>query len=250
MEDSAILAGINYLKDGKDYDNLYAAASCRERADWLVGYNLTRLASVLYGATLNTGRVQSPTLAMLVKRESDINTFVKEPFYTPTIDVSSFFAGGEKHRDRTKADAVADACDGQTATITNVERVKKTVAPPKCYDLTSLQRDANRQLGYTAQETLDFAQSLYEKKTISYPRADAKYITDDMRETVLKIIGDTGFVPDIDRIVGKVSDHHAIIPTLESRNCNVSALPRGEREVFDLVQKRLIAAVSPKPPPS
>jgi len=246
MEDAAIKAGFASLKDGKEYDNLYAAASCREKADWAVGLNCTRLFTVLYGTTLNTGRVQSPTLAMLVKRESDIDAFVKEPFYTPTLDLSSFMAGGEKHKDKTEADAIVAACEGQSATITDIERTTKTVAPPKLYDLTGLQRDANRQLGYTAQQTLDYVQSLYEKKAVSYPRTDAKFISDDMRDTVLKILGDTGFTPDIDRIVGKVSDHHAIIPTLESRTADVSAFPNGEREIFELVQKRLIAAVSPK----
>jgi len=246
MEDAAILSGFKNLKDGAEYDTLYAAASCRERADWLVGLNCTRLFTVLYGTVLNTGRVQSPTLAMLVKRESDISAFVKEPFYTPTIDLSTFTAGGERHKERAEADVIADACNGKTATVKEVERVKKTVAPPKLYDLTSLQRDANRLLGYTAQQTLDYVQSLYDKKIVSYPRTDAKFITDDMRDTVSQIIGDTDFEPDIDRIVGKVTDHHAIIPTLESRNADASALPSGEREVFDLVCKRLIAAVSPK----
>jgi DNA topoisomerase-3 len=246
MEDAAVKAGFASLKDGAEYDNLYAAASCRERADWLVGLNCTRLFTVLYGATLNTGRVQSPTLAMLVKRESDIGVFVKEPFYTPTLDLGGFIAGGEKHKDKAEADAVAAACEGQSATVTNVERVKKTVAPPKLYDLTGLQRDANRQLGYTAQQTLDYVQSLYEKKIVSYPRTDANFITDDMRDTVLKIIGDIGFEPDIDRIVGKVTDHYAVIPTLESRTADISTLPSGEREIFEIVRKRLIAAVSPK----
>ena len=246
MEDEAIKAGFASLKDGKQYDTLGEAASCRERADWLVGLNCTRLMTVLYGTTLNTGRVQSPTLAMLVKRESDIDGFIKEPFYTPTLDLSSFFANGEKHKDKSDAEAIATACEGQSATVTEIVRVTKTVAPPKLYDLTGLQRDANRLLGYTAQQTLDYVQSLYEKKIVSYPRTDAKHITDDMRDTVLKIIGKTVFTPDIDRIVGKVSDHHAIIPTLESHTVDTSSVPIGEREVFELVQKRLIAAVSPK----
>jgi len=172
--------------------------------------------------------------------------FVKEPFYTPTLDLSGFIAGGEKHKGKAEADAVAADCEGQSATVTNVERVKKTIAPPKLYDLTGLQRDANRQLGYTAQQTLDYVQSLYEKKIVSYPRTDANFITDDMRDTVLKIIGDIGFEPDIDRIVGKVTDHYAVIPTLESRTSDISALPSGERETFEIVRKRLIAAVSPK----
>ena len=246
MEDAAVRAGFAALKNGAEYDSLYAAASCRERADWLVGLNCTRLFSVLYGTVLNTGRVQSPTLAMLVKRESDITAFVKEPFYTPMLDLSGFTANGDRLKERANADAITAACNGQSAVITEIERQQKTVAPPKLYDLTTLQRDANRLLGYTAQQTLDYIQSLYEKKHASYPRTDAKYITADMRDTVLKIIGGTDFTPDIDRIVGAVSDHHAIIPTLESVNANVSALPGGEREIFELVRKRLIAAVSPR----
>ena len=246
MEDSAIKAAFDNLKDGADYNKLYAAASCRERADWCVGVSATRAFSCLYGATLNVGRVQSPTLAMLVRREADISMFLKEPFYTPTLDLSGFTASGDKHKNKFAADEIAAACNGQTATVINVERVTKTVNPPKLYDLTTLQRDANRLLGFTAQQTLEYAQSLYEKKTLSYPRTDAKYITADMRDTVLKILGDVGFTPDVDRIIGSVSDHHAVITTLESRNADTSALPGGEREIFELVRKRLVAAVSPK----
>jgi len=246
MEDSAIKAGFDSLKDGMEYDNLYAAAACRERADWCVGLNCTRLFSVLYGVVLNTGRVQSPTLTMLVGREADISTFVKEPFYTPMLDLGGFTASGGKHKDRSAADTIANLCSGKRAAVTNVERITKTAAPPKLYDLTTLQRDANRLLGYTAQQTLEYIQSLYEKKLASYPRTDAKHITADMRDTVFKILGETDFVPDVERIVGAVSDHHAIIPTLESRNTDISALPTGEREVFELVRKRLTAAVSPK----
>jgi DNA topoisomerase-3 len=246
LEDAAIREGFNNLKDGAEYENLYAAASCRERADWTVGISATRLFSVLYGATLNVGRVQSPTLAMLVKREEEIANFVKAPFYTPTLDLSGFTASGEKLKDKAVADELAAACSGQTVTITDVERVTKTVAPPKLYDLTSLQRDANKTLGFTAQQTLEYIQSLYEKKLATYPRTDAKHITSDMKDTVLAIIGDVDFTPDVDRLVGKVSDHHAIIPTLESKSADMSAMPSGEREIFGLVRGRLIAAVSPK----
>jgi len=246
LEDAAIRDGFTNLKDGAGYENLYAAASCRERADWCVGINATRLWSILYGTTLNVGRVQSPTLAMLVKREEEIANFVKEPFYTPTLDLPGFTASGDKLTVKSAADELAAACSGQTATITEIERVTKTIAPPKLYDLTSLQRDANKAFGFTAQQTLNYVQSQYEKKMLTYPRTDAKYITADMRGTVLQIIGDIGFTPDVDRLVGAVSDHHAIIPTLESRGADISAMPGGEREIFELVRKRLIAAVSPK----
>jgi DNA topoisomerase-3 len=247
MEDAAVKGGFTNLKDGAEYDGLYAAASCREKADWICGISCTRLFSILYnGTTLNVGRVQSPTLAMLVRRETEIANFVKETFYTPTLDLPGFTASGEKLKDRAEAEIIAAACAGQTAGITEIERVKKTVAPPKLYDLTSLQRDANRLLGYTAQETLDYIQSLYEKKIVSYPRTDSKYITADMKDSILKILGDTDFTPDVERLVGAVSDHHAIIPTLESLNADIDALPAGERGVFILVRKRLVAAVSPK----
>jgi DNA topoisomerase-3 len=246
MEDAAVKAGFANLKDGGDFDNLAAAASCRERADWCVGLNNTRLFSVLYGVTLNTGRVQSPTLAMLVKREADISAFAKEPFYTPTLDLTSLLASGEKSKDKAEAEAIAAACEGRTATVAGIERARKTAAPPKLYDLTSLQRDANRLLGYTAQQTLDYVQALYEKKTVSYPRTDARFITADMIETVRQVIGNIGFEPDIGRLVGPVSDHHAIIPTLESKTVDTAALPGGERETFMLVRDRLTAAVSPK----
>jgi len=246
LEDAAIREGFKNFKDGAEYDSLFAAASCRERADWCCGISATRLFSVLYGATLNVGRVQSPTLAMLVKREDEIANFVKEPFYTPTLDLSSFTASGDKLKEKAAADKLAAGCSGQTATVTGIERVTKTVAPPKLYDLTSLQRDANKVFGFTAQQTLDYVQSQYEKKMLTYPRTDAKYITADMRDTVLQIISNTDFTPDIDRIIGKVSDHHAIIPTLESKSADVSTMPSGEREIFEIVRKRLIAAVSPK----
>lgn len=246
MEDAAILEGFQSLRPGADYDNLYAAASCRDRADWIVGLNCTRLFTVLYGTTLNTGRVQSPTLAMLVKREADISSFIKEPFFTPVIELGGFTANGEKHKERAAVDAIAAACDGRPAKITDIERVKKAAQPPKLYDLTTLQRDANRLLGYTAHQTLEYAQSLYEKKLLSYPRSDAKHISEDMRGTVLQIIGDIGFMPDLDRLIGAVSDHHAIIPTLASKTADLSTLAIGERAIYELVCKRLTAAVSPK----
>jgi DNA topoisomerase-3 len=246
MEDAAVKDGFANLKDGAEYDGLYDAASCREKADWICGISCTRLFSILYNETLNVGRVQSPTLAMLVSRESEITNFVKELFFTPTLDFGEFTASGNKQKERSAAAAIAAACDGQSVTVTGVECVTKSVSPPKLYDLTGLHRDANRILSYTAQQTLDYAQSMYEKKILSYPRTDAKFITDDMRVTVMKILGDIGFTPDIDRIVGKISDHHAIIPTLESRGADVSAFPSGEREIYELVSKRLIEAVSQK----
>ena len=173
MEDAAIQAGFANLKDGADYDDLAAAASCRERADWLVGISATRLFSILYGTVLNSGRVQSPTLAMLVKRDADISGFVKKPFYTVEVDCGGFTASGERYNHKTDAERVMEDC--ATATVTNVQNTEKSVAPPKLYDLTTLQREANRAHGFTAQQTLDYVQSLYEKKLSTYPRTDSRY---------------------------------------------------------------------------
>jgi DNA topoisomerase-3 len=257
MEDAAIKAGFDNIKDGAEYDSLYAAASCRERADWLVGLNATRVFSVLYGVTLNTGRVQSPTLAMLVKREADISVFVKEPYYTPLIDLGAFTASGERLKERDAAEVVRAACDGKNAVVQLVERQNKTAAPPKLFDLTALQRDANRLLGFTAHQTLDYAQSLYEKKLLTYPRTDARYITGDMRGTAgaiaERLLSDkrfssgAAFTPDIDRLIDdrKVTDHHAIIPTAESINADLSALSAGERDILNLITVRLLCAAAP-----
>ena len=246
LEDSAIRDGFAKLRPGADFDNLYCAALCRAKADYLIGINMTRMVSCLYGFTLTVGRVQSPTLALLVEREAAIQAFVAEPFYTPEIDCGGFTASGEKLYECEAAETVRAAADGRDAVVLSIEKQRKTTAPPKLFDLTSLQREANRRLGYTAQQTTDYLQSLYTKKYTTYPRTDAKYITDDMRGTVREIIGEVDFMPDIDRIIGAVSDHYAIVPTLESRNADISALPSGERNVFELVRDRLIAAVSPE----
>jgi DNA topoisomerase-3 len=248
MEDAAIREGFAKLKDGAEYDNLYAAASCRERADWLVGLNATRLFSVLYSVTLNTGRVQSPTLAMLVKREADIANFIKTPFFTVELDCGSFTAASERLDDRTAAERVVADC--RSATITAVKQTKKSVAPPKLYDLTTLQREANRAHGYTAQQTLDYVQSLYEKKLATYPRTDSRYLTDDMAAGVTALVA--ALAPDAPcnaaQVINsaKVTDHHAIIPTTEAMNANTSALPSGEREILDMLANRLICAVGEK----
>jgi len=257
MEDAAIKAGFENLKDGAEYDDLYAAASCRERADWLVGLNATRLFSVLYGATLNTGRVQSPTLAMLVKREADIAAFVKEPFYTPVIDCGLFMASGDRLKDKTTAETIRADCNGSSAVVRSVERQKKTTTPPKLYDLTTLQREANRLFGFTAQQTLDYAQALYEKRLLTYPRTDSRYLTADMRETAgellawlqnnLPFAGGRDFAPAVDGMIDdtKVTDHHAVIPTAEIKKADLAALPSGERDILNLTAVRLFCAAAP-----
>ena len=187
MEDTAIEQGFRELKDGKEYDNLFAAARCREWADWLVGINATRLFSVLYHRTLNVGRVVSPTLALLVQREADIMAFKPEPFYTAEIDFGGFTAASEKFKKKSEATSAIPK-DKDAAVVESVTSKEKTEKAPALYDLTTLQRDANRQLGYTAQQTLDYVQSLYEKKLCTYPRTDSRYLTDDMADGVNAIV--------------------------------------------------------------
>ena len=173
MEDAAIRNGFEHLRPGKDYDRLYDAAVCRAGADWLVGINATRLFSVLYGVTLNVGRVMSPTLALLVQRETEIQAFTSKPFYVPVITCGGFTASGDKLAEKQAAEAVRRKCDGQAASVLSMEKQTKTVQPPRLYDLTTLQRECNRIYGYTAQQTLDYLQSLYEKKLATIPAPTA-----------------------------------------------------------------------------
>lgn len=255
MEESAIAEGFQKLKSGSDYELLYQSALCRSQADWIVGINATRLFSVLYGQTLNVGRVMSPTLAMLVEREANISAFKPEPFYTVQLDCGILTLSGEKLKNKTEAETLCKACDGQSITIENVDSKEKTEKPPKLYDLTMLQREANRQLGFTAQQTIDYAQSLYEKKLITYPRTDSRYLTQDMQSSTPAVAkaavgifswGDS-FPLSINMAQvtdnSKVSDHHAIIPTMSVQTCDISALPFGEREVLQIIALRLICAV-------
>ena len=258
MEDSAVRDGFAKLRPGADYDNLCRAALCRSQADWLVGINATRLFSCLYrGSTLNVGRVQTPTLAMIVCREEAVSGFVSEPFYTLEIDCGSFAASGEKQKDAEAAEAVRAAADGRDAVVLSVEKVKKTAAPPKLYDLTTLQREANRLFGFTAQQTLDYTQSLYEKKLCSYPRTDSRYLSGDMRGTAESIIAwiqndmkrkdGADFSPDVGRLINDkaVTDHHAIIPTLEMTKADLTSLPSGECDILNLIACRLLCAAAP-----
>ena len=253
MEDNAIEQGFRELKDGKEYDNLFAAARCREWADWLVGINATRLFSVLYHRTLNVGRVVSPTLALLVQREAEIGAFKPEPFYTAELDFGSFTATSEKFKKKSEADAVIPK-DNEPVVVKSVTSKEKTEKAPALYDLTTLQRDANRQLGYTAQQTLDYVQSLYEKKLCTYPRTDSRFLTDDMANGVnafvvcsVGICGEaapTVVLPQQICDSKKVSDHHAIIPTMVSGETDINTLPAGEREIIKLIAKQVLRAVS------
>ena len=256
MEDAAIREGFDHLRPGSDYDKLYDAAVCRAGADWLIGINATRLFSVLYGVTLNVGRVMSPTLALLVQRESDIESFISRPFYVPEITCGGFTASGEKMTERSEAEKIRMDCDHNSAFVRSVEKQVKTIQPPRLYDLTTLQRECNRIYGYTAQQTLDYVQSLYEKKLATYPRTDSQYLTKDMQATAASLIlwlrdnmpfgkGCAG-EPDIDRVTddSKVTDHHAIIPTVEIARTDLSELPSGERDVLTLLAVRLLCATT------
>lgn len=256
MEDAAIREGFDHLCPGSDYDKLYDAAVCRAGADWLIGINATRLFSVLYGVTLNVGRVMSPTLALLVQRESDIESFISKPFYVPEITCGGFTASGEKMSERSEAEKIRIDCDHNSAFVRSVEKQVKTIQPPRLYDLTTLQRECNRIYGYTAQQTLDYVQSLYEKKLATYPRTDSQYLTKDMQATAASLIlwlrdnmpfgkGCAG-EPDIDRVTddSKVTDHHAIIPTVEIARTDLSELPSGERDVLTLLAVRLLCATT------
>ncbi|QUO31156.1 DNA topoisomerase 3 [Faecalicatena sp. Marseille-Q4148] len=256
MEDAAIREGFDHLRPGSDYDKLYDAAVCRAGADWLIGINATRLFSILYGVTLNVGRVMSPTLALLVQRESDIESFISKPFYVPEITCGGFTASGEKMTERSEAEKIRMDCDHNSAFVRSVEKQVKTIQPPRLYDLTTLQRECNRIYGYTAQQTLDYVQSLYEKKLATYPRTDSQYLTKDMQATAASLIlwlrdnmpfgkGCAG-EPDIDRVTddSKVTDHHAIIPTVEIARTDLSELPSGERDVLTLLAVRLLCATT------
>lgn len=256
MEDSAIREGFAHLRPFADYDSLYRAALCRARADWMVGINATRLFSCLYHRTLNIGRVMTPTLALIVQREADIDAFKPTPFYTVTLGLSDFAATGERLADKAQAEAVQAACmAADAAVIKSVERKEKTEKPPALYDLTTLQREANRLLGFTAQQTLDYLQSLYEKKLATYPRTDSRYLTSDMTGSLPVLVNAIAkAMPFVSGIAvrcnpaqvvndAKVSDHHAIIPTQGVKDADLSGLPAGERSLLHLIAARLLCAV-------
>ena len=254
MEDAAIRDGFAHLKPSTEYDALYKAALCRERADWLVGINATRLFSCLYGQPLNVGRVMTPTLAMTVSREAVIDAFRPEPFYTVLLKMEDCMASSERFKDKAQAEALLAECrKASQAVLQKTERKEKTEHPSALYDLTSLQRDANRLLGYSAQQTLDYTQALYEKKLVTYPRTDSRYLTEDMEPGLPDLVrqtaahfGVTGEIPiHTQQVINskKVSDHHAILPTRSMAKADLSSLPTGEGRVLRLIAARLLAAV-------
>ena len=256
MEDSAIRDGFAHLKPGTDYDPLYQSALCRAKADWLVGINATRLFSVLYHKTLTVGRVQTPTLNLLVECDAKITNFKKEKYHIVHIGVGGADAVSSRFSDAAEANTVKAACAGAQAVCASVTREKKTEQPPKLYDLTTLQREANRLFGFTAKQTLDYAQTLYEKKPLTYPRTNSQYLTDDMLPVAENLVsGLWGLVPfakglsispQYDRILNskKVSDHHAIIPTVEFVKQGFDGLAESERKLLSLICCKVLCAVA------
>lgn len=258
MEEKAIREGFSQLRPGTEYDNLYSSALCRQQADWLVGINGTRLFTVLYRSkVLKVGRVQTPTLAMIVNRESEIMDFKKEPYYSVELQMGNLIASSEKFREREEAQVLMNKCCDE-AFVSSLESVEKAKKPPALYDLNTLQIDANRWFGYTAKKTLELAQSLYEKKLMTYPRTDSKYLTEDMestaKELVQLIISKYDFVspferelkPEVKAILNskKVTDHHAIIPTMEiAKNTEIT---EEERNILELVACRMLCATGDK----
>ena len=259
MEESAIKEGFSNLRPGCEYDRLYESALCRQEADWLVGINGTRLFTVLYGGkALKVGRVQTPTLAMLVDREAKIMNFKKEAYYVAHILGNGLDAVSEHLRDKAEAEKIAGACANGQALVTAVVKEEKWIAPPKLYDLTTLQRDANRLFGFTAKQTLEYTQSLYEKKLVTYPRTDSQYRSDDMEGTARNVIEaifnsllfeqNIMFNPDVKKVLNskKVTDHHAIIPTMEIVKQDLKAIPESEMKILSLCANRLLCATAEK----
>ena len=258
LEDSAIRDGFQHLRDRSEFDRLYEAALSRSKADWIVGINGTRLFSTLYHKKLVVGRVQTPTLAMLVERDGKITTFRKEKYFNVHIQKDGLKASLEKIKTEEEAKRIAEACDKKQASVSSLRKERKTVNPPKLYDLTTLQREANRYFSFTAQQTLDLVQSLYEKKLLTYPRTDSQFITDDMEGTVRQVISilcrklplfdGVAYTPDIDRISNnaKVTDHHAILPTVQVETLDIAELPESEQKILRLVATRLICATGEK----
>ena len=255
MEESAIREGFQNLKPGSVYDNLYQSALCRQKADWLVGINGTRLFTALYGGrVLKVGRVQTPTLAMLAEREMQIRNFVKEQYFIVHILCCGADAMTNRISSRDEAEKIAEDCMGGQAVVTSMKTEEKTLPPPKLYDLTTLQRDANRLFGFTAKQTLSYTQRLYEKKLATYPRTDSQYLSDDMGKTAENVIravigsglcgSDAEFEPDIAGMLdsGKVTDHHAVIPTMEITKTDPASIPETERKILSLIANRLLCA--------
>ena len=248
MEDAAIQQGFENLKDGTAYDNLFAASECRAKADWLIGMNGTRAFTKKYGRKQTIGRVQTPTLAMLTERQTKIQNFVKEPYYKVELSGAGVVAASEQMAQEQDADTVQAACDGQCAVVGSIERKRVEKKPPKLYDLTTLQREANRYYGLTASQTLQAAQELYEEKLVTYPRTDSQFVTEDMRKTVESLVlALDGQTVDVSYVINnsKVTDHHAILPTMQGAKCNKEKLSETKQKILSLIIWKLVQAVQP-----
>lgn len=248
MEDAAIQQGFENLKDGAAYDNLFAASECRAKADWLIGMNGTRAFTKKYGRKQTIGRVQTPTLAMLAERQAKIQNFVKEPYYKVELSGAGVVAVSEQMAQEQDADTMQAACDGQCAVVGSIERKRVEKKPPKLYDLTTLQREANRYYGLTASQTLQAAQELYEEKLVTYPRTDSQFVTEDMRKTVESLVlALDGTAADVSCVIdnSKVTDHHAILPTMQGAKCNKEKLSEIKQKILSLIIWKLVQAVQP-----
>ena len=246
MEDSAIKEGFDKLKDGKDYDNLFESAQARAVADWLVGMNISRLYSCLYKQNYSVGRVQTPTLSMIVKRDDEIANFKKEKYYTVELELIGFTLSTERIDSLEVAEQLKNLLENRIE-ITDVIQKEKVTKPDLPFDLTTLQRECNKYFGYSAKQTLDYAQSLYEKKLITYPRTDSRCLTEDMiTSTVNNILGKNDFDTGRIKVVfnsKKVTDHHAVIPTVSSMSEDLSSIPESEAKVYRLISNKLHAGV-------
>ena len=259
MEESAITEGFNNLRAGKEYDNLHQAALCRQQADWVVGMNYSRAFGCLYNILgCSIGRVQTPTLVMICEREARIKNFVKEPFYSVEVSGMGFTVTNERTKNKADAEAIMTKCNGKTAVIHSVDKQEKSTSPPKLYDLTTLQREANRLFGYSAKQTLEYAQNLYEKKILTYPRTDSRFLTEDMKSGLQSLAASVdSYMPmllpmdstdyNFPQVINnsKVTDHHAIIPTMEAAKINLDSAS-GEKNILMMVAARFMAAISPK----
>lgn len=248
MEDAAIQQGFENMKDGAAYDNLFAASECRAKADWLIGMNGTRAFTKKYGRKQTIGRVQTPTLAMLAERQAKIQNFVKEPYYKVELSGAGVVAVSEQMAQEQDADTMQAACDGQCAVVGSIERKRVEKKPPKLYDLTTLQREANRYYGLTASQTLQAAQELYEEKLATYPRTDSQFVTKDMRKTVESLVlALDGTAADVSCVINnsKITDHHAILPTMQGAKCNKEKLSETKQKILSLVIWKLVQAVQP-----
>lgn len=248
MEDAAIQQGFENLKDGAAYNNLFAASECRAKADWLIGMNGTRAFTKKYGRKQTIGRVQTPTLAMLTERQAKIQNFVKEPYYKVELSGAGVVAVSEQMAQEQDADTMQAACDGQCAVVGSIERKRVEKKSPKLYDLTTLQREANRYYGLTASQTLQAAQELYEEKLVTYPRTDSQFVTEDMRKTVESLVlALDGTATDVSCVINnsKVADHHAILPTMQGAKCNKEKLSETKQKILSIIIWKLVQAVQP-----